>query len=257
MSELEDWNPNDPDTVNVYYDLSEWSIDHQAELSEALAENEIPHAWADNELIVPEALEEQLDELFAVLEARLGIASADAPTPQPVGLDADEPATEYDLGDWSDRDRVLVAEGLVASRIPHRWEGTLLVVPVDAEDAVDELLDDIEQGQVWAVPSEDDEADSDDPVDAVDEFGVLSTLFDAGDRLARNLFDPHGLQALRESLDVLDDDDPLPGVDAAAWRVICATADELAAALVDGDRPDEPAAIDAAERLREQVRPFV
>ena len=32
-----DFDPNDPDTVKVHYDVSGWTIDQRAELSEALA----------------------------------------------------------------------------------------------------------------------------------------------------------------------------------------------------------------------------
>ena len=67
-----DWNPNDPDTVKVHYDVSAWTIDQRAELSEALAEDEITHVWDGDELVVPEEVEAQADELFSRSKPRSG-----------------------------------------------------------------------------------------------------------------------------------------------------------------------------------------
>ena len=84
-----DWNPNDPDTVKVHYDVSAWSIDQRAELSEALAEEDLAHVWEDDELVVPEALESDVDLLFERLEAVLG--------PFPIPLDGEDPGVEFGL----------------------------------------------------------------------------------------------------------------------------------------------------------------
>ena len=77
-----DWNPNDPDTVKVHYDVSAWSLDQRAELTEALAEADIAHVWEGDEVVVPEELEADADELFARLEELLG--------PFAVALDDDD-----------------------------------------------------------------------------------------------------------------------------------------------------------------------
>ncbi len=69
---VSEWDPNDPETVNVHYDVSAWSIDQRAELTEALAEAEIAHVWEDDELVVPEEQEDVVDELFERLEELLG-----------------------------------------------------------------------------------------------------------------------------------------------------------------------------------------
>ena len=67
-----DWNPNDPDTIKVHYDVASWTIDQRAELAEALAEADIAHIWDGDEVVVPEELEAEVDELFARLEELLG-----------------------------------------------------------------------------------------------------------------------------------------------------------------------------------------
>ena len=96
-----DWNPNDPDTVKVHYDVSAWSIDQRAELSEALAEEDLAHVWEGDELVVPEELEADVDLLFERLEAVLG--------PFAVPLDADDPGVEFGLDEWPAGDRATLA----------------------------------------------------------------------------------------------------------------------------------------------------
>ena len=72
---MTDWNPLDPDYENVFYDLSSWSIDHQSEMTAALAQADIPHAWVESELVVPAEFEDKLDSIFDRLEQELGIGS--------------------------------------------------------------------------------------------------------------------------------------------------------------------------------------
>lgn len=241
---IADWDPRDPDAVSVYYDMSAWTADQQAELIEALAESNIPHAWEGSELLVPEVLEAETDALFEVLEARLGLQSDGEPNT--IAMPDDEPLTEYELDDWDLSDRAVLTEALVASRLAHRWEGDVLLVPTAAEEAVEELMTDIESGQVWIVPEgDDDDLDNDD----VDPAAVLLAFRDAGERLARDPLDPDGLDALRLALDDADAGRPPSGLAPASWRQVYALADELADAIAGGDAPDEPLAVDTAERL--------
>lgn len=241
--DLSEWDHRDPDAASVFYDLSDWTADQQAVLIEALADSDIPHGWEGTELVVPEVLEAEADALFEVLEARLGINSSGGAAERPSD---DEPLTEYELDDWDISDRALLTEALVASRLPHRWEGDVLLVPTAAEDAVEELMSDIESGQVWIVPEgDDDDLDNDD----ADPAAILLAFRQAGERLAKNPLDPDGLDALRDALDAADPDRVLAGVAPSSWRQVCTLADELAEAIAGGDRPDEPLAVDVAERL--------
>ena len=137
-----DWDPNDPDTVKVHYDVSAWTLEQRAELSAALAEEEIAHTWSDDELVVPELLEARTDGLFERLDEELG--------PFPIALAEDEPGVEYGLDEWPDDDRTTLTAALVESGVAHRWEGMTIIVAAEAESAVDELLDGIEAGTVVA-----------------------------------------------------------------------------------------------------------
>ena len=138
--EMLDFDPNDDSIVKVHYDVTVWSFDQQAELAEAMAEANIPHAWDGTELVVPEDYEDRVDAIFERLEQELG--------PFPIVLGEDEPSTEFGLDEWTDADRALLTESLVVSGVRHRWEASTVVVAEDAEDAVDDLLDAIESGEL-------------------------------------------------------------------------------------------------------------
>ncbi len=135
-----DFDPNDPDVVKVHYDLTVWTFDQRAELSEALADAEFPHYWDGSELVVPEAVEDDVDALFERLEELFG--------PFPIILQDDEESTEFGLDEWSESDRKALTDALIDAEIPHRWDGTTVIVAADAESAVDVLLDRIETGEM-------------------------------------------------------------------------------------------------------------
>lgn len=233
-----DWNPNDPDTVKVHYDVSAWTIDQRAELTEALAEAEIAHVWEGDEIVVPEELESEVDELFARLDELLG--------PFPVPLGAEDRGVEYELDEWPPSDRQALTQALIEGEIPHRWEGAKVVVATDAEQTVDELLDAIEQGTLVLTGT-----DADGPPD-----GALSTLFTSADRLARNPDDGTGSDDLRALVPQLDAQRPPYGVSVATWARILDAAGTLATLV---DEPELPSSdvIGTAQELRSLVRQYV
>ncbi len=234
-----DWDPNDPATVKVHYDVSVWSIDQRAELIEALAEADIAHVWEDDELVVPEAVEQDVDELFERLERLLG--------PFPVPLPDDDPGIEYALEEWPDPDRAVLAAGLVEGEIPHRWEEHAVVVASDAEAAVDALLDAVEQGMY--VP-----ASGDVTLGAPD--GALDTMFSSSDRLARDPDDSAGRDALLDLLPRVAPNAPPYGVSTATWAKVIDAATGLGS-LVDDDGSSASDIIGAAQVLRTLVRQYV
>lgn len=134
---MTDWNPLDPDAANVFYDLSSWSSDQQAELTALLANADIAHAWVESELVVSEEFEDVVDRMFERLEKELGIGS----TAVAGGVGDGDEVTEYELDDYSMAERREITERLVAARITHRWIDDTLVVPTAAEDMVEDILD--------------------------------------------------------------------------------------------------------------------
>ncbi len=249
---MTEWNPNDPDAANVYYDVSAWSFEHQAELSGALADTEIPHGWAEQELIVPEEFEQRADELFARLEARLGIASDPSHDgygefASPIALDDDASATEYDLAEWETLERGLVVDSLVSAGIPFRWEDLVLLVPTESEDEVDAILDDVEQGNVIAIIDDEDGADP---------FEALNGFFLGAQRLARNTQDSAGLERVLRALETADASRPPAGVELGLWRKACTLAEEISDSLIEEDG-DPTQAAPLAQQLHDLLRPLI
>jgi len=250
----EEWNPNDPDATRVHYDLTNWSFEQMAELAAALADAEIPHAWDGNELMVPEHAEAATDDVVAQVEMRLGIATADevvAPR-EAVPLPDDAPSTEYDLAEWEPGERELVTSHLVTRGLPFRWEEDVLLVGTQDEELVDAILDDVENDEGVDLPDDDDDEDADQL-----PFETLTTFFLAGDRLQRNPLDADGLEQLLEASELADPDHPPYGVDKRLWQRTCELADDLAAALVDGDEPDVVETQAVAAELHDLLRPYV
>jgi hypothetical protein len=264
-----EWNANDPEAARVFYDLAEWDFDQQAELAAALAESEIPHGWEGTEMVVPEDFEEATDAVFADVEQRLGIVgkgTGDAGVPaddEPVEvreIDDDETLTEYDLGEWDELERNLVADSLGGSNIPFRWDGTILLVPTTDEEAVDHILDDVESGNVIPVIN-------DGPGGDELPFESLNSFFLAGERLRKDSRDADGLERLLDALKVANPDRPPRGVELRLWRRTCELAEELADTLVAerdrdtvelddaGDEVDHAAKV--ASDLHDLLRPLI
>jgi hypothetical protein len=232
-----EWDPNDPDTVKVHYDVSAWSLDQRAELTEALADADLAHVWEGEEVVVPEALEAEVDALFARLEELLG--------PFPVGLDEDDRGVQYELDEWPAPDRQTFAHALIEGQVPHRWEGATVIVATDAESTVDELLDGIEQGTLVLASG------GGGPPD-----GALDMMFRCADRLARDADDRLGANDLRELVPRLAATSPPYGVSVATWARIVDAADGLGD-LVDDETSSSSDIIGAAQELRSLVRSFV
>jgi hypothetical protein len=241
-----DFDPNDPDVVKVHYDVSAWNFDQRAELSEALADEEIPHMWDGDELVVPEVVEDEVDAMFERLEEILG--------PFPVLLAADDESTEYGLDEWTEADRAVLTEALTHAEIPHRWEGTTVVVAADAEDAVDDLLDAIEAGELVGSTGE----GASGPPE-----GAMAEMFLAADSLAKDPLDTGARRRLVGLLPQLDRTVPPYGVAARTWAASVDGAGTIVGLIEDDAGRTDPARdrdsdiIGAAQELRTLLRPFI
>jgi hypothetical protein len=241
-----DFDPDDPEVVKVHYDVTAWNLDQRAELAEALADAEIPHVWDGDEVVIPEAVESAADALFDELDTILG--------PFPILLDDDADSTEFGLDEWSDADRAVLTEALIASEVPHRWDGTTVLVASDAEHAVDDLLDAIEAGELLG--------DGGDGAAAAPE-GALSTMFLAADRLAKDPMDAGARTDLLELAPFIDAKTPPYGMAHRPWAGAVGGVDVLVE-LIDRDAatgsPGDTAESDiigAAQELRSLLRPYV
>lgn len=230
-----DFDPNDAEQIKVYYDVSVWDFEQRAELSESLAEQSVPHAWAGDELVVPEEVEGYVDALFERLEAELG--------PFPAQLATDENGTEFGLDEWPAGDLEILRAALTEAEIPHRWEGSSLVVATDAEDVVDDLLDAIEAGDVATMDGEAPE-------------GVLNDLYRTADQLVRQPTSPDARERVLALAADLSPTAPPFGLAVGSWRTILARTQQLVAVFESGEA-DEEAIGAAASDLREACRLWV
>ena len=241
-----DFDPFDPDVVKVHYDMSVWTFDQRAELSEALADADFPHYWDGDELIVPEAIEAEVDALFERLEALFG--------PFPMILQDDAESTEFGLDEWTDVDRKVLTEALIDAEIPHRWDGTTVIVAADAEHAVDDLLDAIESGELLG-------GDADEG--AAPPEGALSTMFLAADKLAKDPLDAGARSTLIDLQGRIDAKQPPYGLAHRTWAAGVEGVDTIVALVGaqahDADSGDdhESEVIGAAQGLRSLLRPYV
>lgn len=242
VSLMSEWNPRDPDVVSVRYDLSEWSINQRADVAAALAEATISHSWDGDELIIPTDAEERVDAILDEIEMQTA-------TDDSAGtLKTDQQLTEYELDEWNMSERNELSEMLTESNVQYRWEGDVLLVPTTSEDEVDECLDSLERGGVVIV-------DDDSAPRASTE--TLRTLFNVAQRLQRNPLDADGRTMLTILLEDIESHRAPRGVPDSVWRQATDIADQIAAALADGNQPDEMTAIDLAGRLHAVLRPHV
>ena len=239
---MSEWDPRDQDAESVRYDLSEWSIDQRAEVASTLADATIVHAWDGDELMIPCEAEERVDAILDEIETR-ATSGDSAPA-----LDSDEELTEYELDDWGASERDELSEMLTEFNVAFRWEGDVLLVPTTSEDEVDECLDALEKGGVVIV-------DEDSAPQASTE--TLRTLFNVAQRLQRNPLDADGITMLTILLEDIESHRAPRGVPISVWRQATDIADQIAAALADGNQPDEMTAIDLAGRLHAVLRPHV
>jgi len=255
-----------PEDEQLVYELAGWTLDQRTEVAQVMAESGLPHAWDGDELFVHVRFEESVDRLLEPIEFPDG-APADGgegivALPAPEG-----DLTEYDLGEWSENARRAVGVHLAQAGIAYGWDETLLLVGVDDEEAVDDLLDDLESsGALDEVDDADDDL-TETPGD------VLEQLFLAADRLRKHPLDADGLTGLADALARSNPARPPFGLDPVAWRSITGLADQLADAetaeadggtdasedLVDAgaDDDDRTAAQRLAADLRDALRPYV
>jgi hypothetical protein len=160
------------------------------------------------------------------------------------GGDVDEVA--YDLADWTAEQREELVASLAAEGIVARLEDGELVVPEDAADLAEELIEEVDAPD--ALVAEEDDGD-----DA--GAGVLSSLYVTSDVLVH---DPDSSAAVVELLESVEAAGSLPlpyGLDGDQWAELLRRADELADLLgTDADAAEVAA---AARRLRDAVRPLV
>jgi hypothetical protein len=133
---VSEWNPKDADDASTRYDLTDWSVDERADVVAALAQAVVPHAWDNDELVVPQEQEEVVEDILDELEEQMDANDAEDT--------ADDNITEYELDEWTEGERKQLCDMLDNLDIGYRWDGTVLLVPIGVEAVVDSCLDSID-----------------------------------------------------------------------------------------------------------------
>jgi len=223
-----------PEARQVVYELNEWTLDQRTTLGEWLANEELPHAWEDTDLIVADLDEARVDEMCELIE---GDRLEDGSKPTEV---------DYELEEWTTEQRSDLEARLAAADVEYHWEpGFTLVVAPAAEATVDEILEDL-------VPSDEAEEEEDLPEASAE---VLGELFLAADILGRNPTDRDGVERLTGVIDDVDTSSAPYGMDSQQWDLIVDAADNLADAILD--QADDDLVVDRANKLRTLVRELV
>lgn len=204
----------------------------RTDLVDLLAREGVRHRWEGRVLVVAD------DDADLVRALHREVAA-------PVLEEPGEDEVGYELDDWMPEQQAELVSMLAAEDIPHRWEGTEIVVPESFADRAEELIDDIDHPD--AIPAEPDDDDA--------GGELLGTLFVAADVLARDPTEPAGVRDLIDAAETVDRA-PVPyGLDVAVWDAIRRMTGDLADLL--GADADEEAVAAAARSLRDALREMV
>lgn len=166
-------------------------------------------------------------------------------------VDTDD-ALVYEMDGWEAGERDALDKLLTGEGIAHKWEGDDLLVPEDAEDRVDDLMDRVEFPDALEAIGDEEEDDVDD--EAV--YAVMSDLFVAADRLADGgTIDVELAGAFVAASATASDTPPPYGVDPATWKDIQQRGQGIVAAI-EAEADDE-AVVKDATLLREMLRRYV
>lgn len=173
----------------------------------------------------------------------------------------------YELDEWTADQRGALEQRLVAAEIEHQWEmntgadveesyepgnpwavGTDLVVGEKDEEAVDGLLDEVENPESL-------EAVEDDGTDDEANYALMANLYVAADRLKD---DPGDLAIAGEFFDAADAARTAPapfGIDPEVWRRVQDLAAEVSRAVESEEADDQVQG--HAQRLRDVLFTYV
>lgn len=167
-------------------------------------------------------------------------------------LVATDDALVYEMDGWEEGERTALDQLLTTEGIAHAWEGDDLLVPEDAEERVDGLMDRVEFPDALEAIGDEEEDDVDD--EAV--YAVMSDLFVAADRLADSgTIDVELAGEFVVASAAAGDTPPPYGVEPGTWKDIQQRAQAIVAAI-EAEADDETVVKDATI-LREMLRRFV
>ena len=172
--------------------------------------------------------------------------------------DNDDDQIAYELAEWPPEDRTIASADLVELGIPYRWEDNyVLVVPAEAEEQVDAVLDEIDENAL-----ESDESALVD-LETGDDGGeeattAMSDLFIAADGLSHETYDEEKVVEFIEAASAVGQCLPPYGIEPLVWNRIQSEAAAIVTAIEKGEDGDDNEAVTSAARaLRDLLRNYV
>jgi hypothetical protein len=178
--------------------------------------------------------------------ADCGIPLADPADVAPAKhLDPGDDEAGYDLTDWDPDRRGELVAALAAQGIAHRWDDGELIVREQDADAVELIIDELDNPDALDVEDDDDDAAAE----------LLSALYVASDVLAGDHANPGAVLELVDAEAEARDVDAPYGVAPATWDEIRRRAASLCD-LLDAESGDDDVR-NAARELRDLLHPLV
>ena len=206
-------------------------------LAQLLIADEVPHSWQGTTLLAHETVEETVDALIEEVEA--------AEDPE---LDPDKPQVAFEMAEWSGELQAALAERLGSAAVPHLFdEDGDLVVHEEDEEQVELVIEDLlaraaEEGM--------------EELEGLEINGLLSRMFEAADRLRRDVHDGGAvLDAVEHGRRLATVATPF-GFSATSWSALRERCADLADMLEADDTEDDDIR-DHAGRLSDALRQVI
>ena len=219
------------------YELHEWASQTRSMLAQLLIADEVVHSWQGTTLLAHESVEVQVDALLEEVEA--------AANPE---LDPDAEQVAFEMAGWSGELQALLAERLGQAGVAHEFDvdGDLVCHEAD-EEQVELVIEDLLARSAEEGLEE---------LEGLEANDLLSALFEATDRLRRDIHDGSGVMgALEHGRRLAGVATPF-GFAATAWASLREAAGDLADLLESDDGTDEDI-IDLASRLRDTLHRII
>lgn len=229
------------DEEQLAYELHEWAFESRRMVDQVLTNDGVEHAWQGAVLIVREADEARIDAVIDAIERTM------LPT-----LDAEAPKEVYEMEGWDSAQQSELSSRLGLAGIAHQFnvDGDLVVLEAD-EEAVEAIFD--------ALLDEIDMADEDATelvaLEGLEANKLMSNLFDAATRLAKDGRDYRGVEGIAMHGQRMAESKRPFGLDKATWSGITDLVGVIRNELeIDGD--DEVIS-EAASELRNKLHSMI
>ena len=219
------------------YELHEWAAESRSMLAQLLQADGVSHSWQGTTLLAHESVEADVDQLIEEVEQA-----------ERRELDPDEAQVAFEMEGWSGDLQARLAERLGAVGIAHEFDadGDLVCHEAD-EEQVELVIEDL------LARSADEGREE---LEGLQVNDLLSSLFEATDRLRRDVHDRRGVLGVLEHGRRLAGTATPFGFAATSWQALRDAATALADLIEDEEATDDEIG-DVAIRLRDTLQRLI